>query len=70
MKENHQKIATLIARAKEVFDWFDSIGGLDQYKTSFLQQDITKDLIPRLEEKDLDRMGVTTQGKCSINRSI
>jgi hypothetical protein len=56
------KIATVLERAREVFEWLDNIGGLEQYKQTFMQQEITKDLIPKLEEKDLDRMGVTTAG--------
>eukprot|EP01114_Cavostelium_apophysatum_P012739 TRINITY_DN291_c1_g1_i1.p1 TRINITY_DN291_c1_g1~~TRINITY_DN291_c1_g1_i1.p1 ORF type:complete len:760 (+),score=216.65 TRINITY_DN291_c1_g1_i1:90-2369(+) len=57
VEQNHDKIAAILNRAKELDDWLED-NGMEKYYPAFLQEEIYKDLLPDLDDKTLDRMSV------------
>jgi hypothetical protein len=62
LEQKLTKIATMLSNAQEIYDWVGSVVGLEEYKSVFVQQEITKDMIPTLTDKHLDSFGITTAG--------
>ncbi len=74
LEEHHTKMAHLLKRAKgknlstilivtELFDWIDALGGgIEQYKSKFIAEEIYVDKLAQIEDTTLDKLGITTTG--------
>eukprot|EP01117_Protostelium_nocturnum_P004662 TRINITY_DN168_c0_g1_i1.p1 TRINITY_DN168_c0_g1~~TRINITY_DN168_c0_g1_i1.p1 ORF type:complete len:831 (-),score=270.46 TRINITY_DN168_c0_g1_i1:114-2462(-) len=61
LEGKYDKMASILLRAKELFDWLDELQ-MEKYKTNFINEEMYKELIPDLNEEILDRMSITTTG--------
>jgi len=50
-----------LKKAKDITDWLTKLE-MEKYSPVFIKEDMYKDLLPDLDEKILDRMGITTTG--------
>eukprot|EP01125_Pyxidicula_operculata_P015663 TRINITY_DN5340_c1_g1_i2.p1 TRINITY_DN5340_c1_g1~~TRINITY_DN5340_c1_g1_i2.p1 ORF type:complete len:556 (-),score=105.56 TRINITY_DN5340_c1_g1_i2:734-2401(-) len=55
------KISSHLSKVQELFDWLDS-NSLNEYKQLLLQQDITIDLLPDMNDNLLQNMGIKSLG--------
>lgn len=61
IEEKHEKMAAILKRAEEIFDWLEEIG-MEKYNTIFIKEEMYRELLPDLDEKTLDHMGITVTG--------
>ncbi|EGG23797.1 ankyrin repeat-containing protein [Cavenderia fasciculata] len=60
--ESHKEIANRMLRYKELYEWLKE-QGLQDYKEYFVKEQIFKDLLGDINEKILEKMGITTAGQ-------
>lgn len=61
VEEKHVKMAYLLNRALDLYSWLEELG-MEKYKIVFIKEEMYKDLLTELDEKILDRMGITITG--------
>lgn len=61
LEEERDRIAYLLKRVQDLYDWLDEIE-MEKYRKTFVEQDMYLDLIPDIDEKTLDHMGITKTG--------
>lgn len=61
VEAGYDKMAANLNRAKELYDWLDEID-MERYYTSFLREELYKDLLPDLDDKLLDKIGSIPTG--------
>jgi ankyrin repeat protein len=61
VEEGHKEMAARIKKHKELLDWLRE-QGLDQYLNVFVKEELYLDILGDMDEKTLDRLGVTSTG--------
>jgi ankyrin repeat protein len=61
LQGSNVKVKQVLKNVQDVYDWLLSLG-LEQYWKVFVREEISKDLLPDLNEQILDSMGITSAG--------
>eukprot|EP01133_Synstelium_polycarpum_P019412 gene19412-23245_t len=59
--EGFKEMAARIKKYKDLFEWLQE-HGLEQYKDAFVKEEMFKDVLGEINERILDKMGITAAG--------
>eukprot|EP01132_Coremiostelium_polycephalum_P005348 gene5348-6671_t len=61
VEEGYKEMAARIKKYKDLYQWLQD-NGLEQYKEAFVKEEMFKDVLGEINEKILDKMGITAAG--------